>query len=59
MDGSMLLQESNLAASQPGRVPHHIMQATASEGLAQGAYVAARLGFEPATFRTEVIKHLH
>src|SRR6218665_1633050 len=27
-------------------------QATASEGLAQGPYVAARAGFEPATLRT-------
>jgi len=24
-----------------------------SEGLAQGPYVAARVGFEPATFRTQ------
>ena len=24
-----------------------------SEGLAQGTYVAARVGFEPATFRTQ------
>ena len=29
------------------------LQATASEGLAQGPYVAAREGFEPATFRTK------
>ena len=28
------------------------LQATMSEGLAQGPYVAARGGFEPATFRT-------
>jgi len=27
-------------------------QATVSEGLAQGPYVAARAGFEPATIRT-------
>jgi len=27
-------------------------QATASEGLAQGPYVVARTGLEPATFRT-------
>jgi len=27
-------------------------QATTSEGLAQGPYVAARVGFEPATLRT-------
>ena len=29
------------------------LRATASEGLAQGLYVAARVGLEPATFRTE------
>jgi|SRR6218665_901282 len=29
-----------------------IIQATTSEGPAQGPYVAARVGFEPATFRT-------
>jgi len=29
------------------------LQATASEGLAQGPYVAAGVGFEPATFQTE------
>ena len=28
-------------------------QATASEGLAQGPYVAARAGFEPSTYRTK------
>ena len=28
-------------------------QATASEGLAQGSYVAARAGFEPTTVRTK------
>src|SRR6218665_3373437 len=28
-------------------------QATASEGLAQGSYVAARAGFEPTTLRTK------
>ena len=28
-------------------------QATASEGRAQGPYVADRAGFEPATFRTK------
>ena len=31
-------------------------QATASEGLAQGPYVAARVGFEPATLRTKGVK---
>ena len=29
------------------------IQATMSEGLAQGDYVAARVGFEPATHRTQ------
>jgi len=29
------------------------LQATASEGLAQGSYVAAGMGFEPATLRTQ------
>jgi len=28
-------------------------QATASEGLAQGLYVAARAGFKPTTLRTK------
>ena len=28
-------------------------QATSSEGLAQGPYVATRAGFEPATLRTK------
>ena len=28
-------------------------QATANEGLAQGPYVAARAGFEPATLRSK------
>ena len=31
-------------------------QATASEGLAQGLYVAARAGFEPATLRTKGVE---
>jgi len=30
-----------------------MQQATASEGLAQGPYVVDRVGFEPATFRTQ------
>ena len=30
-----------------------VLQATASEGLAQDSYVAARMGFEPATFWTQ------
>ena len=29
------------------------LQATMSEGLAQGPYMAARVGFEPATYRTQ------
>ena len=29
------------------------LQATASEGLAQGPYVAARTGFEPTTLQTK------
>ena len=36
MDGSRLLQESNLAARQPRRAPHHVIQAITSEGLALG-----------------------
>ena len=31
------------------------LQATASEALAKGSYVAARAGFEPATLRSEGI----
>jgi len=38
---SKLLQESNLTARQPCRVPLHATQATTSEGLVQGPYVAA------------------
>ena len=30
-----------------------VLQATASEGLAQGSYVAVGVGFEPATFRMQ------
>ena len=52
-DDSRLLQESNLAARQSHRSPLHVIQATTSEGHAQGPYVAARVGFEPATFCTE------
>ena len=49
-----LLLESNLTTTrQPLRVPHHVMQATTSEGLAKGRYVAANVGFEPATFQTQ------
>ena len=53
MDDSRLLQESNLTARQPLRTPHHIIQATTSEGLAQGPYVVARVWFEPATLRMQ------
>jgi len=31
-------------------------QATASEGLAQGPYLVARAGFEPAALRTKSVK---
>ena len=40
-DDSRLLQELNLASRQPHRAPHHVIQATTSEGLAQGPYVSA------------------
>ena len=40
-DDSKLLHESNLAAKQPRRAPHHVLQATTSEGLAQGPNVKA------------------
>src|SRR6218665_931905 len=58
-DDSRLLQESNLTAWQPCRTPRHVMQATTSGGLAQGPYVAARVGFKPETFRTEGTEHHH
>ena len=32
---------------------HQALQATVSEGLAQGPYMAARAGFEPATLLTK------
>ena len=35
------------------------LQATPSEGLAQGPYVVARMGFETATFPTEDTKPYH
>jgi len=38
---------------QPRRAPHHAMQATTSEGLAEGLYVAVRVGFESATLRLQ------
>src|SRR6218665_3057988 len=55
-DDSRLLDESKLAARQPRRAPHDVIQTITSEGLAQGPYVAAS-GFEPATFRTEGTEH--
>ena len=58
-DDSRLLQESNLAARQPRRAWHHAIQAIMSEGLAQGPYMAARVGVEPASFRTEGTAHHH
>ena len=36
---------------------YHAIQATASEELAQGRYVAARAGVELATYRAEGIEH--
>ena len=39
--------------------PQHVIQAISGEGLAQGPYVAARGGVEPATFRTEGTEHHH
>src|SRR6218665_3184388 len=50
---SKLVQESNLTARQLRRAPHHVIQATTSKGLAQGPYVQARVGFEPATLQTQ------
>jgi len=41
------------------RAPHHVTQATTSEGLAQGPYVAARGGDKPATFCMEGTEHHH
>jgi len=37
-------------------VPHHVIQAIASEGLAQGSHVAARVGFQHAILRTQGIE---
>ena len=48
-DDSKLLQELNLAPRQLCKALHHVLQATTSEGLARGPYVAAS-GFDPATF---------
>ena len=52
-DDSRLLQEENLTARQPRRAPRSIIQAIRGEGLAQGLYLAARMGFEPVTLRTK------
>ena len=41
------------------RQPHHVIHAIKSEEFAQGPYVAARGGIEPATFRTEGTEHHH
>ena len=57
--GCRLLHESKLAARQPRRAAHHVIEITTSEGLAQGSYVATRVGFEPATFCTEGTYHHH
>jgi len=53
---SRLLQESNLAASQP-QVATSVIQAITGEGLAQGPYLAARGGVEPTTFCTDNLHH--
>ena len=55
----MILQESNLATRQPRILPHNVIQATMTKGLAHGPYVTARVVFEPATFRTEGTEHHH
>jgi len=51
-DDSRLLQELNLTARQPRKTLLHIIRATTSEGLAQGPYVAARVGFKNVTLWT-------
>jgi len=53
MDDSRLLQELNLTARQPRRAPHHVIQATTSEGLAQGPYMVARVGFKSVTLSND------
>jgi len=53
MNNSRLLQELNLTTRQPLKAPHHVIQAIASEGLAQGPYVVARVGFEPPTLQMQ------
>ena len=51
-----LLQELNLTTRQPRRAPHYVIQTATSEGIVQGPYVVARVGFEPETLRTQGIK---
>ena len=58
-DDGKLLQKSNLTARQPRKVPLDVIQATTSEGPVQGHYMAARVGFKPATFLTEGTEHHH
>jgi len=58
-DSKLLIQKLNLAAMQPLRAPQLVIQATTSERLAQGPYVAAKVWFKPATFRTEGTEHSH
>ena len=41
---------------KPCRAPRHVIQATTSEGLAEGPYVAARVGFEPVTLQIQGIE---
>jgi len=54
----MLLQESNLTTRQPRRVSYHVIQATTvEEWLAQSPYLAAWVGFEPATLRIQGAYH--
>ena len=52
-DYSRLLQASNSTTRQSRRAPHQVVQAATSEGLAQGSYVVARVGFKPATLRMQ------
>jgi len=58
-DDCRLPQESSLASRQPYMAPHQAMQATKSEGLAKGPYVAARGEVGPAILRAEGTEHHH
>ena len=49
--------EFSRKATTQGATSRH--KASMSEGLAQGPCVAARVGCEPATFRTEGTEHHH